>query len=898
MAAVPEQVIQNQSVNDQDPIETKEWLDALQGVITHEGVDRAAYLIDEQISYARVNGVVQPFHAETPDINTIPVERQAKLPGDPEIEHRIRSYTRWNAMAMVLRANKDTNVGGHISSFQSAATLYDVGYNHFWHAPSAQHGGDLVFVQGHSAPGVYARAYMLGRLTDEHLDNFRQEVDGKGISSYPHPWLMPDFWQFPTVSMGLGPIMAIYQARFMRYLEDRGLAKTEGRKVWAFLGDGETDEPESLGAIGMAGREHLDNLCFVINCNLQRLDGPVRGNGKIIQELESEFRGAGWNVIKVVWGTHWDALFARDKKGILMKRLGEIVDGEYQTLKAKNGAYVREHVFNTPELKALVADWSDEDVWNLNRGGHDPHKVYAAFHAATHHKGQPTVILAKTIKGYGMGSSGEAMNIAHQAKKMSDDDIRAFRDRFDIPVPDDQLAQLPYVKFPEGSKELEYMRSRRMELGGYLPQRRSKAESLEVPKLDTFAPLLEATSEGREISTTMAFVRLLNIVIKDKVLGKRVVPIVPDESRTFGMEGMFRQLGIWSQVGQLYTPQDHDQLMFYKEDKHGQILQEGINEAGAMCDWIAAATSYSTHGVPMLPFYIFYSMFGFQRIGDLAWAAGDMRSRGFLLGGTAGRTTLNGEGLQHEDGHSHLWSGAVPNCISYDPCFAFELAVIIQDGMRRMMTDQEDVYYYITLMNENYAHPAMPKGSEQDILKGMYRLTSVGDSKAKQRVQLLGSGTIFREVIAAADMLRDDWGVASDIWGCPSFTELARDWNAVNRHNLLHPTDKPVLSHVEKMLVSQVGPVVAATDYVRLFAEQIRPAIHNLGKRYTVLGTDGFGRSDTRERLRHFFEVDRRWVTVAALKTLADEGQIKHQVVADAMKKYGLDPNKPNPMTV
>lgn len=898
MAAVPEQVIQNQAVNDQDPIETKEWLDALQGVITHEGVDRAAYLIDEQISYARVNGVVQPFHAETPYINTIPVERQAKLPGDPEIEHRIRSYTRWNAMAMVLRANKDTNVGGHISSFQSAATLYDVGYNHFWHAPSAQHGGDLVFVQGHSAPGVYARAYMLGRLTDEHLDNFRQEVDGKGISSYPHPWLMPDFWQFPTVSMGLGPIMAIYQARFMRYLEDRGLAKTEGRKVWAFLGDGETDEPESLGAIGMAGREHLDNLCFVINCNLQRLDGPVRGNGKIIQELESEFRGAGWNVIKVVWGTHWDALFARDKKGILMKRLGEIVDGEYQTLKAKNGAYVREHVFNTPELKALVADWSDEDVWNLNRGGHDPHKVYAAFHAATHHKGQPTVILAKTIKGYGMGSSGEAMNIAHQAKKMSDDDIRAFRDRFDIPVPDDQLAQLPYVKFPEGSKELEYMRSRRMELGGYLPQRRSKAESLEVPKLDTFAPLLEATSEGREISTTMAFVRLLNIVIKDKVLGKRVVPIVPDESRTFGMEGMFRQLGIWSQVGQLYTPQDHDQLMFYKEDKHGQILQEGINEAGAMCDWIAAATSYSTHGVPMLPFYIFYSMFGFQRIGDLAWAAGDMRSRGFLLGGTAGRTTLNGEGLQHEDGHSHLWSGAVPNCISYDPCFAFELAVIIQDGMRRMMTDQEDVYYYITLMNENYAHPAMPKGSEQDILKGMYRLTSVGDSKAKQRVQLLGSGTIFREVIAAADMLRDDWGVASDIWGCPSFTELARDWNAVNRHNLLHPTDKPVLSHVEKMLVSQVGPVVAATDYVRLFAEQIRPAIHNLGKRYTVLGTDGFGRSDTRERLRHFFEVDRRWVTVAALKTLADEGQIKHLVVADAMKKYGLDPNKPNPMTV
>jgi len=841
---------------------------------------------------------VQPFHAETPYINTIPVEKQAKLPGDQEIEHRIRSYTRWNAMALVLKANKDTNVGGHISSFQSAATLYDVGFNHFWHAPSDQHGGDLVFVQGHVATGVYARAYMLGRLSEEHLLNFRQEVDGKGISSYPHPWLMPDFWQFPTVSMGLGPIMAIYQARFMKYLQDRGLAKTEGRKVWAFLGDGETDEPESLGAIGMAGRENLDNLCFVINCNLQRLDGPVRGNGKIIQELESEFRGAGWNVIKLIWGTHWDALFARDKKGILMKRLGEIVDGEYQTMKAKNGAYVRKIVFNTPELEALVADWSDEDVWNLNRGGHDPHKVYAAFHAAANHKNQPTVILAKTIKGYGMGGSGQGMNIAHQAKKMNIEDIKAFRDQFKIPVPDDKLEELPLVKFEEGSPELNYMRERRMELGGYLPQRRTKAESLDVPKLEAFAPLLEATTEGREISTTMAFVRLLNIVIKDKAIGKRVVPIVPDESRTFGMEGMFRQLGIWNQLGQLYTPQDHDQLMFYKEDKHGQILQEGINEAGAMCDWIAAATSYSTHGVPMLPFYIFYSMFGFQRIGDLAWAAGDMRSRGFLLGGTAGRTTLNGEGLQHEDGHSHLWSAAIPNCISYDPSFAFELAVIIQDGMRRMMTDQDDVYYYITLMNENYAHPAMPKGAEKDILKGMYQLTSVGDAKAKLKVQLLGSGTIFREVIEAANLLRDDWGVASDIWGCPSFTELGRDWNAVSRENMLNPASKPVLSHVETLLKDKSGPVIAATDYVRMFAEQIRPAIQNIGKRYTVLGTDGYGRSDTREKLRHFFEVDRRWITVAALKTLADEGQIEHQKVAEAIKKYGLDPKKPNPMTV
>ncbi len=898
MADLPQQQNGANGSQDIDPIETKEWIDALNGVIQQEGVDRAAFLIDEQISHARVSGVVQPFHAETPYINTIPVEQQAKLPGDQEIEHKIRSYTRWNAMAMVLKANKDTNVGGHISSFQSAATLYDVGFNHFWHAPSDKHGGDLVFVQGHVATGVYARAYMLGRLTEENLNNFRQEVDGKGISSYPHPWLMPDFWQFPTVSMGLGPIMAIYQARFMKYLQDRGMAQTEGRKVWAFLGDGETDEPESLGAIGMAGRENLDNLCFVINCNLQRLDGPVRGNGKIIQELESEFRGAGWNVIKLIWGTHWDALFARDKKGILMKRLGEIVDGEYQTMKAKSGAYVRKTVFNTPELEALVADWSDEDVWNLNRGGHDPHKVYAAFHAAANHKNQPTVILAKTIKGYGMGGSGQGMNIAHQAKKMNIEDIKAFRDQFKIPVPDDKLEELPLVKFEEGSPELNYMRERRMELGGYLPQRRTKAESLEVPKLEVFAPLLEATVEGREISTTMAFVRMLNMVVKDKTIGKRVVPIVPDESRTFGMEGMFRQLGIWNQLGQLYTPQDHDQLMFYKEDKHGQILQEGINEAGAMCDWIAAATSYSTHGVPMLPFYIFYSMFGFQRIGDLAWAAGDMRSRGFLLGGTAGRTTLNGEGLQHEDGHSHLWSGAIPNCVSYDPTFAFELAVIIQDGMRRMMTNQDDVYYYITLMNENYAHPAMPKGAENDILKGMYRLTSVGDAKAKLKVQLLGSGTIFREVIEAANMLRDDWGIASDIWGCPSFTELGRDWNAVSRQNMLNPTDKPVLSHVEKMLKDTTGPVIVATDYVRLFPEQIRPAIQNIGKRYTVLGTDGYGRSDTREKLRHFFEVDRRWVTVAALKTLADEGQIDHKKVAEAIKKYGLDPKKPNPMTV
>jgi pyruvate dehydrogenase E1 component len=898
MSSTPEQSITNNTQVDADPQETKEWLDALNGVIATEGPERAGYIIDQQIAFARVNGVNQPFHAETPYINTLPVERQVRIPGDQNIEHRIRSYTRWNAMAMVLRANEDSNVGGHISSFQSAATLYDVGFNHFWHAPSENHGGDLLFVQGHCAPGIYARAYLAGRLTDEQMNNFRQEVDGKGISSYPHPWLMPNFWQFPTVSMGLGPIMAIYQARFMKYLQDRGFGNNEGRKVWAFLGDGETDEPESLGAIGMAGREKLDNLIFVINCNLQRLDGPVRGNSSIVQELESEFRGAGWNVIKVIWGAKWDALFARDKKGILMKRLGEIPDGEYQTIRSKNGAYVREIVFNSPELKALVSDWSDEDLWSLNRGGHDPHKVFAAYHEAVNHKGQPTVILAKTVKGYWMGNSGQAMNIAHQQKHMNEVDVKKFRDHFQIPVADDKLHEYPFVKFEEGSPEHAYLHARHKELGGYLPTRRTKTESLKVPGLDAFAPLLEATTEGREISTTMAFVRLLNIILKDKEIGKRVVPIVPDESRTFGMEGLFRQLGIWSQVGQLYTPQDKDQLMFYKEDKHGQVLQEGINEAGAMSDWIAAATSYSTHNVAMIPFFIFYSMFGFQRVGDLCWAAGDMRSRGFLLGGTAGRTTLNGEGLQHEDGHSHIWSGTIPNCISYDPTFAFELAVIIQDGLRRMYAEQEDIYYYITVMNENYTHPAMPKGAEKDILKGMYLLQKSDEKKPKLHVQLLGSGTIFREVIAAADLLKNDWGVSSDIWSCPSFNELGRNWNKVSRINMLNPTSEPVLSHVETCLKDTQGPIIASTDYIRLFAEQIRPAIQNMGRRFTVLGTDGFGRSDTREQLRHFFEVDKRWVTVAALKALADEGKIERKVVADAIKKYGIDPLKPNPTTV
>jgi pyruvate dehydrogenase E1 component len=887
------------SQQDPDPQETREWLDALAGVLAAEGPDRAHFLIESLIDAARRSGAYLPFSANTAYINTIPTASQVRIPGDQEIEHRIRSYVRWNAIAMVLRANKDTNVGGHIASFASAATLYDVGFNHFWRAPSDAHGGDLVLVQGHSSPGVYARAYMLGRLTEEQLDNYRQEVDGKGISSYPHPWLMPDFWQFPTVSMGLGPLMAIYQARFMKYLQDRGLAQTEGRKVWAFMGDGEMDEPESMGAIGMASREKLDNLIFVVNCNLQRLDGPVRGNGKIIQELESDFRGAGWNVIKVIWGTHWDALFARDKKGILMRRMMECVDGEYQTFKSKNGAYVREYFFNTPELKELVADWSDDEIWYLNRGGHDPYKIYAAFHAAANHKGKPTVILPKTIKGYGMGESGEAQNITHQQKKMSVDSLRRFRDRYQIPVPDDKLEEVPYVNFPEGSPELQYMRGRRMELGGYLPHRRRKAAPLIVPELPAFERFLKSTDD-REISTTMAFVQILQMLIRDKNIGNHIVPIVPDESRTFGMEGMFRQLGIWNQQGQLYTPQDADQLMFYKEDKHGQILQEGINEAGGMCDWIAAATSYSTHGVQMIPFYIFYSMFGFQRIGDLAWAAGDMRSRGFLLGGTAGRTTLNGEGLQHEDGHSHMISATVPNCISYDPSFAFEVAVILQDGLRRMCSEQEDVYYYLTVMNENYAHPAMPEGVAPGILKGMYKLRD-GGSVAKSakgkapRVQLLGSGVILREAIAAADLLMKDWGVEADIWSCPSFTELARDGNAVTRWNTMHPTEKPRVSHVEACLRDTQGPVIVTTDYMRLFAEQIRPLVP---RRYVVLGTDGFGRSDTREKLRHFFEVNRHYTTIAALKALADDGTIPASRVAEAIARYGLDPEKPAPWTV
>ncbi|MDV6347390.1 pyruvate dehydrogenase (acetyl-transferring), homodimeric type [Nitrosomonas sp. Is35] len=880
---------------DIDPQETQEWLDALDSVIVSAGGERAHFLLEKLIEKARRSGAYLPYSATTAYINTIPTGKEARSPGDNAIEHRIRSYVRWNAMAMVLRANKNTNVGGHIASFASAATLYDVGYNHFWHAPCETHGGDLVYVQGHSSPGAYAYAFLSGELSQEQLDNFRQETGGNGLSSYPHPWLMPNFWQFPTVSMGLGPLMAIYQARFMKYLGSRGLVNTDGRKIWAFMGDGEMDEPESLGAIPLASREKLDNLIFVVNCNLQRLDGPVRGNGKVIQELEGAFRGAGWNVIKVIWGSYWDPLLAKDTKGLLQKRMMECVDGEYQNFKARDGAYVREHFFGKyPELLEMVATMSDDDIWRLNRGGHDPHKVYAAYAAAAKHIGQPTVILAKTIKGYGMGEAGEAQNITHQQKKMGTTSLKAFRNRFGLDIPDDKIDEIPYLTFAEDSPEFIYMRERRKALGGTFHRRKPRAEALQVPSLSAFQALLKASGEGHESSTTMAFVRILNILVKDKQIGRHIVPIVADESRTFGMEGMFRQLGIWSSSGQLYTPQDADQLMYYKEDKHGQILQEGICEAGAMSSWIAAATAYSTHGIQMIPFFIFYSMFGFQRIGDLAWAAGDMRCRGFLLGGTAGRTTLNGEGLQHEDGHSHVVASTIPNCVAYDPAFAYELAVIIQDGLRRMYQEQEDIYYYITVMNENYTHPEMPVGAEKDILKGMYLFCEAdADADAEAPcVQLLGAGTILREVIAAAEILKQDYAVHADVWSVTSFNELRREALAVTRWNMLHPQQPAKESHVENCLNGRKGPVVAATDYMKIYADQIREFVPG---RYRVLGTDGFGRSDTRQKLRHFFEVDRFYITVAALKALSEEGKITQQQVTQAIEKYGIDPEKSNP---
>ena len=878
---------------DYDPQETQEWLDSLQSVLDKEGGDRAHFLIDQLINHARLAGDDLPISATTPYLNTIPLDKEERSPGNFDMEHRIRALMRWNAMAIVLNANKESSeLGGHIASFASAATLYDVAFNHFFHGANKDHGGDLVYFQGHSSPGMYARAFMEGRLSEEQLYKFRQEVDGDGLSSYPHPWLMPNFWQFPTVSMGLGPLMAIYQARFMRYLQHRNLAKTDGRKVWAYLGDGETDEPESLGAISMAGREKLDNLIFVINCNLQRLDGPVRGNGKIIQELEGVFRGAGWNVIKVVWGGKWDRLLAKDKTGLLLKRMEEVVDGEYQTYKSKDGAFVRKHFFGKyPELLELVADMSDDEIWRLNRGGHDPHKVFAAYAAASKHKGQPTVILAKTVKGYGMGEAGEAQNPTHQQKKMGEDALRKFRDRFNIPVTDEQLTKLPFVRPAPDSQEAKYLKERNTAMGN-IPARDPVAHPLNIPSLDAFDALLKS-SEDREFSTTMAFVRLLGVLVKDKAIGKQIVPIVPDESRTFGMEGMFRQLGIFSQVGQLYTPQDADQLMYYKESESGQILQEGINEAGGMADWIAAATAYANHGVAMIPFYIYYSMFGFQRIGDMAWAAGDLRARGFLVGGTAGRTTLNGEGLQHQDGHSHLMAATIPNCVSYDPTFAYELAVIVQHGMERMYHKQEDVFYYLTVMNENYTHPAMPKGAEEGIIKGMYKF-SASKAKAKNKVQLLGSGTILREVIAAAELLEKDFGIASDIFSVTSFNELRREGIDCERWNTLHPEAKQRVSYVEQCLDAEV-PVIAATDYIRAYADQIRPYVK---AQYKTLGTDGFGRSDTRKKLRHFFEVDRFYVVVAALKALADEGKVEAKEVTRAIKLYKINADKPNPTTV
>jgi pyruvate dehydrogenase E1 component len=879
-----------------DIAEQKEWTDAISSVIAFEGTGRADDLLDEVVAVARRSGGRVPFAANTAYINTIPLEAQPEYPANREIERRIRAAIRWNAAAIVVKANKESSeLGGHIASFQSAATLYDTGFMHFWHAPSETHGGDLIFVQGHSSPGIYARAFVEGRLTEDQLINFRQETGGKGLSSYPHPWLMPDFWQFPTVSMGLGPLMAIYQARFLKYLNGRGLADTSNRHVWMFCGDGEMDEPESLGAISLAGRERLDNLIFVINCNLQRLDGPVRGNGKIVQELEANFRGAGWNVIKVLWGAGWDELIASDTTGRLRQLMEECLDGDYQDFKSKDGAYVRKHFFGRyPETAAMVAGWTDDRIWALTRGGHDPTKVYAAYKAAVECKGKPVLILAKTVKGYGMGSAGEGQMITHQAKKMGVDALKHFRDRFQIPVSDEDLPKLPFLTLAEGSAELKYLKERRAALGGYLPSRRAKSDVvLEVPPLSAFNAQLVASGEGRQFSTTMALVRILNVLLRDKSLGKRIVPIVPDESRTFGMEGMFRQYGIFSQLGQLYRPQDADQLMYYKEDKSGQMLQEGINEPGAMSSWIAAATSYSTSNCPMIPFYIYYSMFGFQRIGDLAWAAGDSRARGFLIGGTSGRTTLNGEGLQHEDGHSHILSATIPNCISYDPTFAYEVAVIVQDGLRRMIAEQEDVFYYITVLNENYEHPAMPEGAEEGIKKGMYLLKAADPANKGHKVQLMGSGAILREVMAGADLLAEDFGIAADVWSVTSFTELAREAAAVERWNMLHPEEPPRVPYVTACMAGRgEAPAIASTDYMKLFAEQIRPYVPSA---YHVLGADGFGRSDFRRRLRHHFEVDRHFVAVAALKALADENKAPSLKVTEAIKKYGIDPEKAYP---
>ncbi len=898
MSAQPDHLFT--AANDADAQETREWIDALSAVIANEGRERGHFLIEQLLEEARQQGIDLPFSATTGYVNTIEPQDEARCAGNLEVEERLRAYMRWNAMAMVVKANRlhpadGGDLGGHISSFASLATMFGAGFNHFWHAESENHGGDCLYIQGHSAPGIYARAFLEGRISEEQLLNFRQEVDGKGLSSYPHPKLMPEFWQFPTVSMGLGPLMAIYQARFLKYLHARGIANTENRKVWAFLGDGEMDEVESLGAIGVAAREKLDNLIFVVNCNLQRLDGPVRGNGKIIQELEGEFRGAGWNVIKLVWGSYWDPLLARDKDGILRQVMMDTLDGDYQAMKANDGAFVRKNFFGRhPKLLEMVAHMSDDDIWRLNRGGHDPQKVYAAYDKAVNHKGQPTVLLIKTVKGFGMGKAAEGKNIAHQAKKLTDEDIKAFRDRFNIPIPDEKLPEIPFYKPADNTPEMQYLHERRKALGGYLPHRRTKAdEQLAVPPLDAFKAVLEPTAEGREISTTQAYVRFLTALLRDKALGPRAVPILVDEARTFGMEGLFRQIGIYNPDGQKYTPQDRDQVSYYKEEVNGQILQEGINEAGGMASWIAAATSYSTNNRIMVPFYIYYSMFGLQRVGDLCWAAGDMQARGFLLGGTSGRTTLNGEGLQHEDGHSHILAATIPNCISYDPTFAHEVGVIMHHGLKRMVEKQENVFYYITLLNENYPMPGLTAGTEEEIIKGMY-LFKPG-AKLTPRVQLLGSGTILRESLVAQEMLEKEWGVSASVWSCPSFNELARDGQDCERWNLLHPTEKARVPFVAQQLEKHTGPVIASTDYIKAYTEQIRPYLPK-GRTYKVLGTDGFGRSDFRSKLREHFEVNRHYIVVAALKALAEEGTVPAAKVAEAIKKYGLKVDRVNPL--
>ncbi|MBA6222900.1 pyruvate dehydrogenase (acetyl-transferring), homodimeric type [Colwellia sp. MB02u-18] len=882
---------------DIDSMETQEWLESMESVLENEGPERAHFLLEKLIDRARRSGTHLPFDAKTAYVNTIPPGLEPHMPADQTIEARIRAAIRWNALVLVLRASKkDLDLGGHIGSFASSAMLYDVGFNHFFKAASEKDGGDFIFAQGHISPGIYARAFMEGRLTEEQMNNFRQECDGKGLSSYPHPHLMPDFWQFPTVSMGLGPLQAIYTARFLKYLTDRGIKDCSDQRVYCFLGDGETDEPESLGAIGLATREGLDNLTFIINCNLQRLDGPVRGNGKIIQELEGTFRGAGWEVVKVIWGSYWDALIARDTSGKLLQLMSETVDGEYQNCKAKGGKYTRENFFNKyPETAALVANMSDEDIYRLNRGGHDPVKVYAAYKKAQNTKGRPTVILAKTVKGFGLGASGEALNIAHNVKKMDLDSLKHYRDRFNIPVSDENIADLPFFKFSEESEEFQYMKARREALGGSLPARRQQAEeSLDIPALKIFEPILKGSGE-REVSSTMTFVRVLNSLLKDKKIGKRIVPIIPDEARTFGMEGLFRQVGIYASEGQKYVPQDADQVAYYREDKKGQVLQEGINELGAMASWVASGTSYSTCNATTIPFYIYYSMFGFQRVGDLAWAAADSQTRGFLLGATAGRTTLNGEGLQHQDGHSHVQAGLIPNCVTYDPTYGYEIAVIVREGLRRMYEENENIFFYLTLMNENYQHPAMPENKtvEDEIIKGIYQLERVEAKKAKANVQLMGSGTILQKVRQAAQILSADYGVSSDVYSVTSFNELAREGQAVTRWNMLHPESKQQTAYISKVITSDKGPAIAATDYVKNYSDQVRAYINT---EYRVLGTDGFGRSDSRDNLRQHFEVDQNYIVVAALYELANRGDIKHAVVSEAIKRFNINADKLNPL--